>query len=281
MRQLAWIVGLTVILGCARTPAGRDTEGTLRAPSSSLIPQKEEEVGGRIHQTIVSTYRVYTEPRLVDYVNSVGQSLGHVAKRQEFPYRFTVLYDPRVYATEAPGGFVYLTTGFLNFLENEAELAAVLAQEVALLQFRDPRFSGSRSALNVVTQTGAVVAPFFGPFGSLAATGLVLLNAFMESRDADLEAKVEQVDRLTLKYMVEAGHDPQGFFDILRRFLNPDPEWSPYLYDYQASHPASLERYEAALAEFEKLPLEERSFSVNREHYLEMTKGIKEIYRSS
>jgi predicted Zn-dependent protease len=235
-------------------------------------------MGRQIHQAIVSSFRVYSEPRVVGYVTRMGRSIARVAERQDLSYQFTVLYDDRVYATQAPGGFVYVTTGFLNYLQNEAELAAVLAHEIAQLQYRDPRLSLSRKALSLLTQTGAVAAPFFGPFGVLAAGSLVLLNAVVESRTLSPERRLGLADRRSLRYLVKAGQDPQGYLDLAARFLTLDREWAPYSYDYLSTHPMTLHRYQKILAEFEEVPLGEKTFTVNRARYQEMTKGAREIY---
>lgn len=250
------------------------------AESQSLwLGEREREMGRQIHQAIVSSFRTYTEPRLTGYVNRVGRSVARAAERQELHYQFTVLYDDRVYAAEAPGGYVYLTTGFLNFLQNESEFAGVLAHEIAELQYRDPQFSVPRQAIRLAAQGGAIAAPLFGPFGTLAAGGLVLLNALIESRIATPEGRVEKADHLALQYLAQTRLDPQGYLDLLSRFLNRNPEWTPYYYDYLQSRPVTLKRFRAVLGEFEKLPLEGKTLTVNRGRYLEMTKGVREIYQ--
>jgi len=104
-------------------------------------------------------------------------------------YRFTILYDEKIYATSAPGGYIYLTTGMLNFLQNEAELASVLAHEIGRLQYKDPRFTQSDDVLNAATQAGASIAPMFGPIGSLASLGLVLLQAYVVQRQRALDTE--------------------------------------------------------------------------------------------
>lgn len=277
MRKRLISIGLIpfFILGCAHFGAGPGDESSIgSAPFAN-----EVETGRQIHQAIVTSFRVYTEPRLVGYVRRIGRSVARRAERQELNYQFTVLYDDRIYATGAPGGYVYVTTGFLSFLQNEAELAALLAHEIAELQYRDPRFSGAQQALGIAAQAGAVVGPFFGPIGMLTAGGLVLLHAFTESRGASPRERVRIADRRALRYLVAAGQDPQGYLDFLSRFLNPDRAWSAYYLDYLSSRPADLERYRFVLEEFEKLPLEGRNFTVNRDRFLELTRGVREIYQ--
>lgn len=276
----ALTLSLTLLLGCAHVPAKQKKSGSVSNHAVAYFDQREAEMGRQIHQAIVTSFRVYTEPQAVDYVTKTGEAITRHAGRKGLPYRFTVLYDPRVYATEAPGGYIYVTTGFLNFLENEAELSALLASEVALLQFRDPRLSGSRKALKVVTQAGTVMAPMLGQIGILAAAGLVLLNVVSDSKDLTPEKKLRRADEKALAYLVEAGQDPQGYLDLYGRILHPDPKWSPYLYDYLSSHPMTLDRYQSILKQFEGLPLGGKSFHVHHHRYLEMTKGVREIYQA-
>jgi predicted Zn-dependent protease len=216
-------------------------------------------------------------------VKEIGASVSAGAKRKDLSYQFTVLYDDRVYATSAPGGFVYLTTGFLNFLQNEAELGAVLAHEVARLQFKDHRLSESRQAVTRLAQTGAAVGPMFGQFGGLAALGLILLDAVAGANEGpEEEDRLMKADRLALGYLVDAGQDPQGYLDLLARLMAVklgNSGSSVYAYDYLFSRPVTVERYEKATKAFSKLSLEEKSLTVNRARYLEMTKGVREIYR--
>lgn len=240
---------------------------------------REIEMGRQIHQTILSSFHVYTEPRLAGYITRKGRSLARRAERQNLKYQFTVLYDDRVYATEAPGGYVYITTGFLNYLQNEAELVSILAFEIATLQFRDPRFSMTQKTFGTIAQAAAMVAPFLGQIGMLAASAVVLLHALTEARAEDREGRIKKADQRALQYMVESGHDPQGYLDVMGRLLNLSPEWKPYFYDYLYSRPMTMERYQNILRRFETLSLEGQSFNVNRDRYLAMTKGAREIYR--
>lgn len=269
---------MAVLLGCARLPSSPHEEDRIKPSRPSWADRREAEIGRQIHQAIISSFRTYTEPRLVGYVTRIGRSLARRAAEKGLSYQFTVLYDDRVYATQAPGGFVYLTTGFLNFMQNEAELASALGYEIAALQFRDAGRSVRRRAMEVITNTGAIAAPLLGQIGALAAAGLVILNAISESRRPSDEEKMEQADRLAIRYLSEANHDPQGYLDLMARLLNASSDWAPYLYDYSLSHPVSIERYQKAVQEFDAIPLEGRSFSVNRNRYLDMTKGVRQIY---
>lgn len=240
----------------------------------------ETAIGEEINRSILSAFHPYTEPKLTGYVEKIGDSLAEHAERSDLHYRFTVLYDDKIYAASAPGGFVYLTTGMLFFLENEAELAAVLAHEIGELQYKDPKLSASKKILKQVTEAGAMIAPAFGPFGMLAALGFAGVHAVSEGSEKTPEQRVLAADRRALNYMVQAGYDPQGMIDLFYKFSSAKKEIMPYFLDYYQSRPITPERAAALQKRFAQLPLDGRNFDVHREQYMEMTKGVREIYKA-
>lgn len=239
----------------------------------------EVAIGEKIHQTILSSFYPYTEPDFTDYVKRIGLNLAKQAERQDLPYRFTVLYDDKIYATSAPGGYIYLTTGMVYFLDNESELAAVIAHEIGELQYKDPRLSKARKVLETVLKGGSMIGPVFGEIGALATLGLSMLKTAVDAQVKTPEERVSDADRLAMHYMAAAGYDPQAYMDIFIKFLNAGKEITPYFYDYYQSRPITVERMAAMQHVFGALPLEGKSFSTNRPEFLEMAKGIKEIYK--
>jgi len=248
--------------------------------SERHLATEEVAIGEHIHAQITSNFNIYTEPQMVAYLNQVGSDLAEHAERKDLPYRFTLLYDEKIYATSAPGGFIYLTTGMINFLRNESELAAVLAHEIGELQYRDPRLSQSKKALEELTKVGAAVAPAFGPVGALAAIGLIMMNTVAQGPERSPEDRVLTADTEALHYMVSAGYDPQGMIDLLYEFLNADPKILPFFFDYYQSRPISEERVMNVQHEFSELPLQGKTFEANPKQYMEMTKGVREIYKT-
>jgi len=245
---------------------------------SSLESREEIAVGEKIHARIASSFYVYTEPHVNAYLQKIGGSLARFAERQDIPYRFTLLYNANIYAASAPGGFIYLTTGLVQFLDNEAELAAVLGHEIGQLQYRDPRLLKSRKILEAITKTGQAVAPAFGQIGVLAALGLAMLDAAVDAQAAAPAEKLLGADRRAFSYMVRAGYDPQGLLDVLHKFSAAGRQAAAYFYDYDQSRPVTEERMLALRREFSLLPLQGKRFSVHRRTYQQMTKGIRQIY---
>ncbi len=273
-----FLSGSLFLTGCTTAAKrGVDTEAIAEQSANS----NEQTVGEQIHREILASFYPYTDPKVVQYVDSVGQSLAAHAKRRDLKYRITVLYSEKIYATSAPGGYIYVTTGMLNFLENEAELAAILAHEIGEQQYPDRRFTQTDDMIAAVAQTGSAVGPMFGPFGSLASLGLILLQAYNESTYKTPGERLLGSDAAAMKYLMSAGYDPQALMDVQEHFLKAGEKMTPYFYDYYQSRPITEERILAIKKEFAKLPLSEKNLTTDAVEYREMTKGIREIYKTA
>jgi predicted Zn-dependent protease len=86
--------------------------------------------GREISARILGRYKTYNNPALIKYVNLVGLSLVRSTNRPELDYHFMVLDTSEVNAYAAPGGYVFVTTGAIQLMKDESELAGVLAHEI-------------------------------------------------------------------------------------------------------------------------------------------------------
>ena len=276
----AVLIPVLVLSGCVTSSPNRSqNSGENSPPSVSKSTAEEVAIGEKIHEEILSTFRPYTEPAAVGYVNRIGKSLSAHVERKNLPYQFIILYHDKIYATSSPGGFVYLTTGMIYFLDNEAELAAVLAHELGELQYQDPKLSRSKKMLESILNGGSMVAPALGQIGALAMLGLAMVKVAADMHESSGEDRVRAADKKALGYMVQAGYDPQGMIDLQYKFVNARSEVRPYFVDYYQSRPISEERMSALSKAFTALPIQNKSFSTNRDEFLQTTKGIREIYR--
>ncbi|HOW59260.1 MAG TPA: M48 family metalloprotease [Candidatus Omnitrophota bacterium] len=263
------------LIGCA-SAVDRDT--------SHLTPQgkpktEEQIVGEQIHRQILQSFHPYTDFKVVRYINNIGSKLAVNAKRKELQYQFTILYSEKIYATSAPGGYIYITTGMLSFLQNEAELAAVLAHEIAELQYPNVHFpSKNEQILNTTAQAGAAIGPMFGPFGSLAALGVVLLQAYNQSSHKTPAERLLESDVVAMTYLVQTDYDPQALIDLQEHFLKAGEKITPYFYDYYQSRPITEERMMSLKKEFQKLPLQDKTLRTGHAEYEMAVKGVREMY---
>ena len=93
---------------------------------------KAEIVFGReLSARILGRYQLYDYKKLTLYINLVGKGVAQYAGRPEIEFRFAVLDTDIINAFAAPGGYIFITKGALKIMEDEAELSAVLAHEIA------------------------------------------------------------------------------------------------------------------------------------------------------
>ena len=143
-----------------------------------------------------------TTCRCRQYVNEVGQRAAKASHRPELQYTFTVLDSEEINAFTTGGGYVYITRGIMNYLNSEAELAAVLGHEIGHVTARHPVRQQSQSTLSGI---GAAAVGIFTGSGDLAGlanyAGAALISGY--GRDKELEA-----DRLGAEYLVKVGSRP-------------------------------------------------------------------------
>ncbi len=107
--------------------------GKLAKAAKSLSDEQEYYVGRGVSAMVLARHKAHPNQSLQLYVNRVGRAVANYSDRPETfgGYHFLVLNTPEINAVSAPGGFVFVTSGFIKLLPDEDALAAVLAHEVA------------------------------------------------------------------------------------------------------------------------------------------------------
>lgn len=176
-------------------------------------------------------------PELMVYVAEVGARVAR-ASNVNLPYEFVVLNSSTPNAWALPGGKIAINRGLLVVLENEAELAAVLAHEVAHAAARH----GAKRLERAMLAQGVMAAAALGTEGSAigqqvvgyAVRGAQLLG-FKYSRDAEREA-----DYYGMQFMARSGYSPEGAVSLQEKFVAMQGETTAQ--DWLSSHPTSAER---------------------------------------
>jgi len=216
------------------------TTGCASLRSFSVFSTEQEiEIGQKVSADIESQMPLLNDPEVVSYVRRVGGSVASESERRDITYEFKVINDKQtVNAFAVPGGNIYIYTGLLTRLSNEAELAAVLAHETAHI--------AKRHSMNALTQQvgyGIVLKAVLG--NEAAAWQEVIANvvgslAFLSfSRTDEKEA-----DELGVIYMTKAGYDPQGMVHLLEVFLSLAEREPSAMEIWLSTHPPSSERIE-------------------------------------
>lgn len=243
LRLVNYVGLLTVCLlfvsGCAVNPVTGRNELVVM----SVTTEQEVALGQKSYiQALQKMGGVYPDSELNRYVDRVGQRLARRSHRPELKYRFKIVNDSTPNAFALPGGHIAITRGLLVSMENEAQLAAVLAHEIGHVTARHSVQELQRSSL--LGTTVGLLGSLAGESGYgqlLNQVGGLTANLLSKrySRDQEYEA-----DRLSVDYLVNAGYSVQGAVELQDLFMRKldsgsNSNWISGLF---RTHPFSQER---------------------------------------
>jgi predicted Zn-dependent protease len=183
----------------------------------------EIEFGKTIGARILGQYPVYNNEKLIRYVNLVGRSLAINSNRSDIDFFFTVLDADFINAYSTPGGYVFITRGAIAAMQNEAELAAVLAHEVA--HIAEKHIVKEFKIKGIDNSATAGLSQLLGSASSSAkvafsqavdnAVNMLLSKGFKHEDEMD-------ADRMALLLMASTGYDPMALGRYLERIKAKD-----------------------------------------------------------
>ena len=177
-------------------------------------PSKEEEIqlGREITGNLLGAAPLVNDPALQAYVNRVGRWVASQSERADLPWRFGVIESEAINAFAAPGGYIVLTKGLYRKLENEAQLAGVLAHEIGHVV--------RKHHLKVI-QKQQLLSMGAGLLGEKVSKGNQTLDkvigngAEIMARGLDKNAEYE-ADRDGVTLATRAGYDSYGLPEVLQ-----------------------------------------------------------------
>lgn len=180
----------------------------------------EKEMGRKFHVALRASMPFVDDPEVRKYVEDVLAKLVKNMPHQPFEFHSSVINHPSLNAFAIPGGNVYVFTGMLMNLNNEDELAGVLAHELAHVTQRHvaarlERAQAFTLGSLLVAIAGIALGGPAGAAATVAATGAGQSAMLNYSRVDESEA-----DNLGLQYLIKAGYSPWGMtggFKILRQ----------------------------------------------------------------
>ncbi len=189
----------------------------------------------------------YPNPQWTRYINLVGKTIAEFSDRPTLDYHFAILNSQEQNAFAAPGGYIFITVGLLKTLKNEAELAGVLAHEIAhvtqhhmLETIRRGAILGSVSefSLSAMKQNPEMFSNVIGEMTDLLFTkGL--------DKDKEFEADAVGVD-----YAYRAGYHPQGLPDYLHRLQKEEGHAQSRFFTTHPSIALRISKIDRLLANF-------------------------------
>jgi predicted Zn-dependent protease len=210
------------------------------AAFSLVSVDQEIAIGRQAQQQVRSQVSEVTDRDVTGYVEAIGRRLAAQAPGPEYPYSFSVANYQEVNAFALPGGPVWVHRGILDLAQNEAQVASVIAHEIAHIAERHTAEQLTRATVanGLLGLLGAVLDGGKGEAVARIGAGLGTQLMFLKfSRDHEREA-----DRVGMQIMQRAGWDTRGmvqFFDLLEAQQKRSPS---SVQVFLSTHPAPGER---------------------------------------
>lgn len=195
---------------------------------------------------------VIKDPYLTEYVTRVGKRLVGAREAQEsgFPFTFEVVADPSINAFALPGGPMFINTGLLKAVDNEAQLAGVMGHEMSHVILRHGTNQASKSKLiELPAVLGSQMAGGGTMVGKLAQLGIGLgANSVLLKFSRSAES---QADLMGSHLMAEGGYDPM---EMARFFEKLNAQSGGRTLQFLSDHPNPDNREKAIEEEVHRLP---------------------------
>jgi predicted Zn-dependent protease len=209
--------------------------------------EKEIGLGKGLAQEVERQAKIIDDPVIAEYVNRVGQNLVRNSDAK-VPFTIKVLDSEEVNAFALPGGFFFVNTGLILKAETEAELAGVMAHEIAHVAARHGTKQATRGELINIASIPLIFMGGWTGYAIRQGAGLAIPMGFLTfSRSFEREA-----DDLGLQYLYKSGYDPTSFIDFFEKIDSLEKKKPGSLAKVFSTHPMTKDRITAAQTQIQK-----------------------------
>ena len=237
LRLVLCVVLCAGFIGCAVNPLTGNKEFMIMPLSQDVeigrayAPKLEEESGGKIE-----------DEALQSYVDSIGQKLASLCQRSDLKYHFTAVNDEAINAFALPGGYIFITKGMLENLDSEAQMASILAHEIAHVVARDSAAAMSRQiGIDLILSSVANKTPEAAM--AVAKISRQMMNLKFSRTDET------QADLGGLDYLVSAGYNPYEMVETMKMLQSQSKSSAPA---FLSTHPSPANRVEYITEKIQK-----------------------------
>jgi predicted Zn-dependent protease len=266
MKRILIFIGAFLFLSCASLLTTKD--------DPVIMPEfMELQFGLSTKAQVEKTYKLYEDREVNNYISMLGNKLVSFSDRKNLNYEFYVVDSDEVNAFAVPGGFIYVTTGIIKALDNEAQIACVIGHEIGHvvkkhsvkflqraiianygIEFLSDLIGGKQGDKKEITKIISTIGINF----------LFLKN----SRENEYEA-----DEQGAYLAAMAGYDPYAMIDVQKHLMELRKSQPSKLEEFLSTHPLSENRI-SHLQEF--IPQNNLKGNIkNTDNYLKIKNKLK------
>ena len=212
--------------------------------------EKEMAIGRQLAMEVEQQSKLVDDPVITEYVNRVGQNIV-LHSDAKIPFTIKVIDSDEVNAFALPGGFFFVNKGLILAADNEAELAGVMAHEIAHVCARHAMENQGKgafmnyAALAGILFGGGIVSSVLQNGGGIL-TGLASLRF---SRSAE-----EEADKLGVQYLYASGYDPTAMSTMFEKLAAQNKKKPGTIAKLFSTHPQSVDRRDTSLQLVARFP---------------------------
>ena len=235
--------------------------------------EKEIALGKQMATQVERHAIIIDDPVVAEYVNRVGQNLVRNSDAK-VPFTIKVLDVDEVNAFALPGGFFFVNSGMILNADSEAELAGVMAHEIAHVAARHGTRQASRAGIVNYASIPLIFRGGWAGYGIWRGANVAIPLTFLNfSRAFEREA-----DYLGLQYLYKAGYDPTSFVDFFEKIQSMETKQPGLLSKAFSTHPMTDERIKLAQQEIQTILVAKPQYIVNTSEFNEVKNRLTSLH---
>jgi predicted Zn-dependent protease len=236
--------------------------------------EREMALGKQLAEEVTRQAKLQDDPLISEYINRVCQNLARSSDAR-VPITCQVIEGEAPNAFALPGGFIFVYTGLIKIADEEDELAAAIAHEIAHVAARHMTKQATKSAMvNVASiPISILLGGGLGGYAVRQGASMGIPAAFLHFTRAD----ETEADYLGVQYMYAAGYDPTGAVSIFEKIQSLQRKQPGLLDKILSTHPMDADRIKKTEKEIDRILPEKPEYVVSTSEYTDIRSRLLKL----